>query len=67
MAKNLEGLQENLSRRITIFQLQLKLHDIGRGALPDLDLKDDIDAEFGLINKSAKNISDSFDAETHHF
>jgi hypothetical protein len=35
--KNLDSLHDNLSRRITIIQLQLKLHDVGRGALPDFN------------------------------
>jgi hypothetical protein len=35
--KNLDSLHESLSRRITIFQLTMKLSDIGRGALPDYD------------------------------
>jgi hypothetical protein len=46
--KNLDSLHESLSRRITIIQLQLKLHDLGRGALPDFDFekaKDPSDAE----------------------
>lgn len=33
--KNLDSLHDSLSRRITIIQLQLKLNDTGRGALPD--------------------------------
>ena len=35
--KNLDSLHENLSRRITIWQLQLKLGDVGRNALPEID------------------------------
>jgi len=35
--KNLDSLHDNLSRRITIWQLMLKLRDVGRGALPDTD------------------------------
>ena len=35
--KNLDSLHDNLSRRITIIQLQLKLHDVGRGSLPDFN------------------------------
>jgi len=35
--KNLDSLHDNLSRRITICQLLLKLRDMGRGALPDFD------------------------------
>jgi len=33
--KNLDSLTENLSRRITIIQLQVKVQDIGRGMSPD--------------------------------
>ena len=36
--KNLDSAHEALSRRITIWQLTLKIGDIGRGALPDHDL-----------------------------
>jgi len=35
--RNLDSLHDSLSRRITVIQLQLKLHDFGRGALPDID------------------------------
>ena len=35
--KNLDSLHDSLSRRITIIQLQLKMHDMGRGALPSFD------------------------------
>lgn len=64
ISRNLDGLQENLSRRITIFQLQLKLHDMGRTGLPEFELKDDIDEEFGLPKS---NFSESLDAETKSF
>jgi len=36
--KNLDSAHEALSRRITVWQLTLKIGDIGRGALPDHDL-----------------------------
>ena len=35
--KNLDSLHYNLSRRITIWQLLLKLRDVGRGSTPDFD------------------------------
>jgi len=35
--RNLDSLNDNLSRRITIWQLMAKLQDIGRGAMPHLD------------------------------
>ena len=35
--RNLDSLNDNLSRRITIWQLMTKLQDIGRGAMPHLD------------------------------
>ncbi len=56
VSRNLDGLQENLSRRITIFQLQLKLHDMGRTGLPEFELKDDIDEEFGLPKPSSLDV-----------
>jgi hypothetical protein len=37
--KNLEGLHDNVSRRITIMQVCLKYSDIGRGMLPDFSFK----------------------------
>jgi len=33
--KNLDSLTDNLSRRITIIQLQVKVQDVGRGMSPD--------------------------------
>jgi len=35
--KTLDSLHESLYRRITVTQMQLKLHDFGRSALPDND------------------------------
>jgi hypothetical protein len=35
--KNLDSNSNALSRQITIIQSQLKIFDIGRGALPDFD------------------------------
>lgn len=35
--KNLDSLHDNLSRRITVFQLIMKLRDIGRNGMPDYD------------------------------
>lgn len=35
--KNLDSLHDSLSRRITIWQLIIKLRDIGRGGMPDHD------------------------------
>jgi hypothetical protein len=40
--KNLDSLQDNLSRRITIWQLILKLRE-GRMALPDFDFSKEVD------------------------
>ena len=45
--KNLDSLADNLSRRITVIQLQLKLHDVGRGALPDFDFDKETYAALG--------------------
>lgn len=51
--KNLDSLHDNLSRRITIYQLILKLRDMGRGALPDFDFDKSAVTEdmFGDKNK----------------
>ena len=35
--RNLDSLHDSLSRRITIWQLTIKLRDIGRGGMPDHD------------------------------
>jgi len=37
IVKNLDSLHDGLSRRITVYQSLLKLHDMGRGGLPDID------------------------------
>jgi hypothetical protein len=37
IAKNLDSVQDLLSRRITIVNLQLKMHDLGRHSVPDHD------------------------------
>jgi len=37
IVRNLDSLHDSLSRRITIYQSLLKMHDVGRGALPDFD------------------------------
>ena len=51
--KNLDGLQDNLSRRITIFQLTLKMRE-GQMALPDLDFGRDV---------SGNKLDELFDAK----
>jgi hypothetical protein len=43
--KNLDSLHDSLSRRITIYQLTLKLQDIGRSALPDFDFDKPSDSD----------------------
>jgi len=45
IVKNLDSLHDGLSRRITIYQLLLKLHDVGRGGLPDFDFDKTFSAE----------------------
>jgi len=37
--KILDGSHDTLSRKVTIIQTTLKMHDMGRGALPDFDFK----------------------------
>jgi hypothetical protein len=37
IAKNMDSTQEILSRRITIVNLELKMNDLGRHSLPDVD------------------------------
>ena len=65
ISRNLESLQENLSRRITIFQLQLKLHDIGRGALPDFEFKDDFTDSISSLQGDIKK--DPLEANSQSF
>jgi hypothetical protein len=48
--KNLDSQQENLSRRITIFGLQLKIHDSGRMIIPDHDFSSRQDFEGTLVS-----------------
>jgi hypothetical protein len=43
--KNLDSLHDSLSRRITIIQLQLKLHDFSRNGLPDFNFDKSYDME----------------------
>ena len=62
--RNLDSLHDSLSRRITIIQLTMKLHDVGRGALPDFDFDrsppDDNSELFGSDNHlSSEKGSDS--------
>ena len=53
--RNLDSLNDNLSRRITIWQLMTKLQDIGRGALPSLDFDRSIgDTEASLFGRDEK-------------
>lgn len=63
--KNLDSLHDSLSRRITIYQLTMKLHDIGRTALPDYDFdrivdkpNEDINSLFSEDNQIKKDDSE---------
>jgi len=53
--KNLDGLHDNLSRRITIWQLILKVNDPSRTSLPDYD--------YNRGEKAAKEIFSDKEAE----
>lgn len=55
--KNLDSLNNNLSRQITIIQSQLKLFDLGRGALPDFDFNK------GQLNDAFESLGDSDQTE----
>ena len=48
--KNLDSLHDSLSRRITVYQLTMKLQDIGRHALPDYDFDKIVDKPDEEIN-----------------
>jgi len=52
--KNLDSLHDSLSRRITVIQLQLKLHDMGRGALPDIRFDNQLDNQYDLSEDNEK-------------
>jgi hypothetical protein len=58
--KNLDGLQDNLSRRITIWQLMLKVKE-GRMSLPDYDF--DKEAKATSDDLFAKNNENDGDSE----
>lgn len=66
ISRNLDSLQESLSRRITIFQLQLKLHDLGRSALPDFDFKDDFTDGLNAMGKKTDK-EDNLEAKESDF
>ena len=53
--KNLDSINNNLSRQITLIQSQLKLYDIGRGSLPDFDFNSK------QLNSSFESLGDSVD------
>lgn len=50
--KNLDSLHNNLSRRITIFQLELSLRDVGRSALPDYEFDENSSPEDSVVSSS---------------
>lgn len=54
--KNLDSLHDSLSRRITIYQLTMKLQDIGRSALPEYDFDKP-------SNSPHEDVSDLFDVD----
>jgi len=54
--RNLDSLHDSLSRRITIYQLTMKLHDVGRSALPDYDFD-------RVVEKPDEEINSLFDDE----
>lgn len=55
--KNLDSVHDNLSRRITIWQMILKLRDVGRSALPDIDFSkpDCMSSLFGSDKENDKD------------
>ena len=55
--RNLDSLSDTLSRRVTVIQLQLKLHDVGRGALPDFDFEKETYAALGDKSNEIKDES----------
>lgn len=58
--RNLDSLNDNLSRRITIWQIMTKLQDIGRGALPNLDFdRSSKSIDSGLFGDTSEDSKDS--------
>ena len=62
--KNLDSCHDSLSRQITVNQLLLKMHDYGRGGLPDYDFEDkkmeneDLDSDGDGDNVSKEELED---------
>jgi len=68
--KNLDSLHDSLSRRITIYQLTMKLHDVGRSALPDYDFdkpsntpNEDIASIFGEMETRDEDDNEEVDGK----
>lgn len=59
--RNLDSLHDSLSRRITIYQLTMKLHDVGRSALPDFEF-DKSPSDFSP-NETMSNLFNDGDKE----
>jgi len=64
IVRNLDSLHDSLSRRITIYQSLLKLHDVGRGALPDFDFDKNFSGSLddSLGNFTASSVNSDVDA-----
>lgn len=54
--KNLDSAHERLSRTITIWQLEIKLGDFGRGGLSEVDLSKAIRVEDDFIQSTNKEV-----------
>ena len=57
--KNLDSLHENLSRRVSVIQLEVKIHDMGRGGLPEFSFnRIDPDDYEDLMGKDNSEVID---------
>ncbi len=62
IAKNLDSCQENLSRRITLFQMQLKLMELGKNSLPNWDTRDKFDSMDKIMGGETNKDNEDFEA-----
>lgn len=53
--KNLDSLHENLSRRVSIMQLELKLYDFSRTSLPDFEFSKNATNDFDSLLSDKKD------------
>lgn len=65
--KNLDSLHDSLSRRITVYQLTMKLRDLGRTALPDYDFRQKIDESSIIPQEEDSKVDKNGELEVKNF